>query len=84
MAEKRTGIAWLTHAYMNLWVEGLRLFMDDKKYIIPGWVVGLFGWPDSAKTEGKDKAYLIGHVIVYGHVPVILIGLAIGGYMLFA
>ena len=82
MAQERTGIQWLLHAYTNLWVEGFRLFMDDKKYPIPGWIVSLFGWPDVAETEGKDKAYIVGHIIVYLHVPVIIGGIVVAVLML--
>ena len=84
MAQERKGVSLWLHKYTDLWVEGLRLFMSDKRYPMPKWLVTVFGWPDSSMTKGKDMAYIVGHIIVYGHVPLILAGLAVGGYMLFA
>lgn len=77
MAQERKGITWLTHQYTNLWVEGLRLVLPEKNISIPSWIVGLLGWSDSSITDGKDLAYIIGHIIVYGHIPAILGGVAI-------
>lgn len=82
MPQERKGIAALTHKYTDIWVEGLRLVLPDKRYPMPKWLVTVFGWPDSSMTKGKDLAYIIGHIIVYGHIPVILALLIIGGMML--
>lgn len=72
MPTERKGISLWLHKYTNLWVEGLRKILPEKKIKMPRWTVNLFGWPDSAMTEGKDLGYIVGHVIVYGHIPVIL------------
>ena len=82
MAKERTGLSWLLHQYTNLWVEGLRFFMGDKKYLIPGWIASLLGWPDSSVTEGKDMAYIVGHIIVYLHIPAIIAAIVIAVLML--
>ena len=84
MPQERKGISWLLHKYTDVWVEGLRLFMGTKRRPMPKWTVKLLGWPDSAMTKGKDMAYVVGHIIVYAHIPVILIGLGVGGWLLFA
>lgn len=58
------------HNYTNWWVESLRQILPDTKYKTPGWIAKLLGWPNSATTEGKDLAYIVGHIVIYLHVLV--------------
>ena len=82
MPKKRSGASKLIHRYTNLWVEGFRSIFPDKKVKIPSRIANLFGWPDTATTEGKDLAYVAGHAVVYGHIPVILGSIAAGILMI--